>query len=80
MDMAIQTEKGIKLYEIKLSKQIVPKQSRWLRDTKFCNQIKKQLITEIISKSVIYMGDTTSVKVDGEAIQYINAQEFLLNL
>lgn len=80
IDMAIQTEKGIKLYEIKLSKQIVPKQSRWLRDTKFCNQIEKQLITEIISKSVIYMGETTSVKVDGEAIQYINAQEFLLNI
>ena len=60
------------IYEIKHSTEIVPEQSRHLRDEKKCAETTSRFGT-ITGKYVIYRGETQNV----DGIQYVNVEEFL---
>jgi hypothetical protein len=64
-----------RIYEIKHSDQIVKEQTRHLRNEEF-NAIIEHRFGEIIGKYVIYKGENATV----DGIEYVNAEEYLINL
>lgn len=80
IDIAIETDNGIKLYEVKLSNKQIDNQARWLVNKDLHKLIENILVTRIISKNVIYTGKTITKQINGFSINYINAEEFLLNI
>lgn len=64
-----------KLYEIKHSDKVNSKQYKYLLDEDKCNYIER-IYGKIEEKYVLYRGKTKKVK----DIQYINVEEYLLNL
>ena len=63
------------IYEIKHSAEIVPEQTRHLRDEKKCAETASRFGT-ITGKYVIYRGETQIV----DGIQYVNVEEYLNEL
>ena len=76
-DMVIADEKSLscEIYEIKYSKEVVPKQYQHLKDEQKCKDTAFRF-GEIKGKYVIYRGETT--EFDG--IKYLNVEEFLKSL
>ena len=76
-DMVIYDSKSntCEIYEIKHSNKIDSKQTRFLNDNNKCDTLEK-IYGRIIGKYVLYRGDK---KVVGD-IQYLNVEEYLLNL
>ena len=76
-DMVIADEKTLscEIYEIKYSKEVVPRQYQHLKDEQKCEDTAFRF-GEIKGKYVIYRGETT--EFDG--IKYLNVEEFLNSL
>ena len=76
-DMVIADEKSLscKIYEIKYSKEIVPKQYQHLMDEQKCKDTAFRF-GDIKEKYVIYRGETT----DANGIKYLNVEEYLKSL
>lgn len=68
-------ELNCKIYEVKYSKEQVPKQSRHLKDEEKCAMTSHRY-GEITGKYVIYRGESGSL----EGIQYLNVEEYLKSL
>ena len=75
--MVIADEKSLscKIYEIKYSKEIVPKQYQHLMDEQKCKDTAFRF-GDIKEKYVIYRGETT----DANGIKYLNVEEYLKSL
>lgn len=65
-------EGNCEIYEVKYSKERVPKQSRHLKDEEKCAMTSHRY-GEIIGKYVIYRGESGSM----DGIQYLNVEEYL---
>lgn len=76
-DMVIYDKKNnnCRIYEIKHSDQIVKEQTRHLRNEEF-NAIIEHRFGEIVGKYVVYKGENATV----DGIEYVNAEEYLINL
>ena len=76
-DMVIydNTTNTCRIYEIKHSDKIVPRQTRYLCDNELASLIEKRF-GKITGKYVIYRGETQDVN----GIQYLNVEEYLKNL
>ena len=68
-------ELNCKIYEVKYSKEQVPKQSRHLKDEEKCAMTSHRY-GKITGKYVIYRGESGSL----EGIQYLNVEEYLKSL
>ncbi|MBR0408939.1 MAG: hypothetical protein IJI53_12950 [Clostridia bacterium] len=76
-DMVVFHPKAVacEIFEIKHSAEIVPEQTRHLRDEKKCTDTASRFGT-IMGKYVIYRGATQDV----DGIQYVNVEEYLNTL
>ena len=63
------------VFEVKHFSEIDDKQVIHLKDKEFCVEFEEKYGTKIVDKAVIYNGQTKNVS----GIQYINAEEFLIN-
>ncbi len=77
------TNEEYEIYEIKHSKEVVPRQCKHLLDGQKCKDTEFRYGT-ITGKYVIYRGATTSLAQAGvetpEDVNYLNVEEYLKNL
>lgn len=77
IDMLINCEDGIFLFEVKRSEKVVDDQAKWLVDNELNEYVEVYFGRKVEERTVLYNGDKAVKNIKGKEVKYLNLSEFL---